>query len=222
MSRAKRFIAIVSLLFFCAYCAAAQATVTLSGPASARKNTVIPLTLVLSTSTPAPAGIQFTIATSSDISALSVSSSSVLSAIPKSIYCGTFVSGSMTCLIDTPVTGTINDLAIGNITLLTINATVVSRPSGSTIPFTLSNLLGASVAAASITTTANPPISVSVISDCSLTGDTPVSGADVSFAINQVLGVAPVTNCDINGDGKCDIADVQVIAIAASGGGCAY
>ena len=43
--------------------------------------------------------------------------------------------------------------------------------------------------------------------------------ADVQAIINQALDVVPPLN-DLNGDGLVNVADVQIVIIAANGMGC--
>jgi hypothetical protein len=110
-----------------------------------------------------------------------------------------------------------NQIADGAVASVSIPIPVAL--SNQTVTFTLSGTLGASLAGSAVAETANPPVSVSVLSTCDINGDGLTNATDVTIEQNGVLAV-PQTAIDLNKDGKRDVVDVQIVINAARNLGC--
>ncbi len=157
-----------------------------------------------------PAGLQWTLGTSTPVGVVLVTPAAATTAAQKSVACNV----QNTCLL----TGiNANQIADGVLAILTIPVPAASP--GQQMNLSLSEAIAASLAGTAVAVSVNPPVSVSMFSGCDIDGDGQSSASDVTAQRNGVLAV-PQTASDLNGDGKSDVVDVQIVINAARGLAC--
>jgi hypothetical protein len=95
----------------------------------------------------------------------------------------------------------------------TVPATAVG---GSTLTFSVTEALGATLTGTAIPVAAVAPLAVRVLKSQDANGDGKVDGVDVLITAHQVVGLAACdARGDVNKDSKCDLIDTQIVVNAA-------
>ena len=196
----------------------AQNVFDLTGPTNIRPGNVINMAVNL-TGTSMPAASQFTVNTTADISALSVTIGAAGTAAGKVVSCGVYTANALTCVLY----GLTNVNTIANGVLANISATLSSAPTLTTETFSLTTPVDANTTGSSLTVTVSPVnIPVAVLSNCDLNGDGLVNTQDVNLIVSWVLGTATPPagmTCSLTGTG-CNVDDVEIIVAASTGLSC--
>lgn len=188
---------------------AQSAALNLSCTNNVRAGTTLTCSIALSGGS-LPAGLQWTLASSSPIGAVVVMPAAAATTAQKGIACN----AANTCLL----TG-INANQIADGVLATLAIPIPATSGNLQMTVNLSATIGASLAGTAVVTTANPPVSVSILSGCDIDGDGQTNATDVTAEQNGVLAIPP-TASDLNLDGKLDVVDVQIVINAARGLAC--
>jgi hypothetical protein len=87
---------------------------------------------------------------------------------------------------------------------------------GSTLTFSVSDPLGATLQGAAIALAPGTPLAIKVLKAPDANGDGRVDSVDVLIAANQAVGLAACdSRGDVNKDSKCDLIDTQLVVHAA-------
>jgi len=189
---------------------AQSATLNLSCSNNVRAGSTLTCSITLSGGS-LPAGLQWTLATSSPVGAVIVTPAAAVISAQKNFLCN----AANMCLLTGINANQIADGALANLS--------IPIPAGSgnrQMTLNLSATIGASLLGTALSATANPPVSVSVSSGCDINGDGQINAADVTAQQNGLLAT-PQTSSDLNSDGKSDVVDVQIVINAARGLACA-
>jgi hypothetical protein len=189
---------------------AQSATLTLSCPNNVHAGSTLSCSVALSGGS-LPAGLQWTLATSSPVGAVVVTPAAAVASAQKNFLCN----AANMCLL----TG-INANQIADGALATLSIPIPAGSGSRQMTLNLSATIGASLLGTALSATANPPVSVSVSSGCDINGDGQINDADVTAQQNGLLAT-PQTSSDLNSDGKSDVVDVQIVINAARGLACA-
>jgi Dockerin type I domain len=204
---------LLATIFALAVSGAGAQTLALTSTAPLKAGTQGTLSLSITGSGTTVAGLQWSISPPTGTAlAITAGAASVLAA--KSISCNSPTgSNSLICL----ATGiNTNVYADGVVATFSFTPTTTG-----TLTFTLSGLIAASPAGASVPVTAGPPLVLTVLpSACDLNGDGLVNMTDLTALVGQSIGLVPCTTADLDGDGKCTILDAQRLVNAAITGVC--
>ena len=198
---------------FAAACFGQAATLTVSGPASAKVGSTVTLTVSATgvTSTGA-AAILWGVTPPTGFVISAATAGSVATAAGKTLTCGP---GNAYCVV-----AGLNQTVIGIGTLATYTITIPATAAGGSTPFPLIGLSAATPGALALVLTPGPTYALTVVAKADLNGDGKVDGADMTLMLNEVL--ASRTNpsaCvdDQNGDGQCDAVDLMIVVLRALG-----
>ncbi len=186
------------------------ATLTLSCSNSVHAGSTLTCSIALAGGS-LPAGLQWTLATSSPVGAVVVTPAAAVTAVQKNFLCN---AANMCLLIG------VNANQIADGALATLGIPIPAGSGNRQMILNLSATIGASLLGTPVSATANPPVSVSILSGCDINGDGQTNAADVTAEGNGVLAV-PQTASDLNSDGKPDVVDVQIVINAVRGLACA-
>jgi len=189
---------------------AQSATLNLSCSNNVRAGSTLTCSITLSGGS-LPAGLQWTLATSSPVGAVIVTPAAAVISAQKNFLCN----AANMCLLTGINANQIADGALANLS--------IPLPAGSgnrQMTLNLSATIGASLLGTALSATANPPVSVSVSSGCDINGDGQTNAADVTAQQNGLLAT-PQTSSDLNSDGKSVVLYVQIVINAVRGLACA-
>jgi Dockerin type I domain len=189
---------------------AQSATLNLSCASNVRAGSTLTCSIALAGGS-LPAGLQWTLATSSPVGAVVITPAATVTAVQKNFLCNAV----NMCLL----TG-INANQIADGALATLSIPIPAGSGARQMTLNLSATIGASLLGTAVSATANPPVSVSILSGCDINGDGQTNAADVTAEQNGVLAM-PQTASDLNSDGNADVVDVQIVINAARGFACA-
>jgi len=188
---------------------AQSATLNLSCSNNVRAGSTLTCSIALAGGS-LPAGLQWTLATSSPVGAVVVTPAAAVTAVQKNFLCNAV----NMCLL----TGIIaNQIADG--ALATLSIPIPAGSGNRQMTLNLFATVGASLLGTAVSATANPPVSVSILSGCDINGDGQTNAADVTAEENGVLAI-PQAASDLTSDGKSDVVDVQIVINAVRGLAC--
>lgn len=184
---------------------AAQTTLTLSGPATARPGQSIDLVLSLAAPGPRPAGLQWTLELPAGATAAAQAGAAAVAA-EKTLYCS---EQATLCLL---VALNQTTMAPGEVGKYTV--TVPSTAAKGLYQIPLSGVMAASAQAVAQPIASGPVYEIRVLARSDINGDGVTNMADLQLILDQVFGRAPCSD-DQNGDGRCDLLDVLLVVRGA-------
>ncbi len=200
------------LLLLAASAVAQTATMTLSGPSTAKAGQTISLFLSASgTTNTGAAGFQWAIALPVNYTA-TASAGAVATTANKTPTC---TADNSFCLLVGQ-----NATIIPNGTIASISLKVPASAVAGSQAFPLSNLIGVDAAGINVATTSTGTYSLTILDKRDLNGDGTVTAADVQLMVNEVIAARTSPGAcvdDLNGDGKCDLVDVFQVLLKSLG-----
>ena len=202
---------ILSLLLVAWIAAAAQPTVTITGPATVTAGSSATVTLTLAGSTGLNlTGLQWTHALPVGATLGTPVASGSSTTAGKGLYCGTTVCVAVG-LVGTTITNT--PFADGAISSVPI-AFASNAPLGSQ-SLQINGTFAANNLGAAVVIVPGATYSITVLSRCDVNGDGAINSLDVTAVINGINGKG---SCPLSGG--CNLQSVVAVVIAALGGAC--
>ena len=180
-------------------------TLTLTGPATARPGTTIPVNLTLATPPASLAAAQWTVTLPTGYTA-TATAGSASTAASKTLYCKPDSTLCLTVGVNT------NVYAAGVIANYQLTVPANASPGQVSIPLT--GIVGAALDGSSAGLGAEVPFAFAVLAGTDLNGDGVTNVLDLQLMIQEILG-GPVAH-DQNGDGLADVKDAQIVARAVT------
>lgn len=197
----------------------AQTTYSLQVPSGAvNPGTVVIATVNIATAGAIkPAAVQLRLNyAAADISAVAATIGAAGTEGAKTVSCNGPVPGVYKCIVSG-----VNTNLIGDGVLLTYAITIAPNTTKTNTAISLSDDLGATVAADVILIADVPFVTVVLVpSRCDLNNDGVVNAADVQLALDQALEKTACAAADLDKDGRCTVNDVQRVINAVLGQGC--
>jgi hypothetical protein len=184
-----------------------QATLTLTGPATARIGSSITVNLTLANPPASLAAMQWDATLPAGVTATSVTGGASNTAA-KTLYCNATSTRCLTVGINA------NLYAAGVVATYSLTLPASAAPGSVSIP--LGGLVGATLQGDAAALTAGPAYSFTVLARTDLNGDGKTDVLDLQLMIQEILSGSPPLN-DQNGDSVGNIRDAQLIARAALG-----
>ena len=192
------------LLFLLALPLAAQQTLTLAGPATARPGQAITVSVAYSGAT--ASGLQWDLVLPVGLSGTATAGA-----------CATAANKQLVCHQARCIAYGMNQTAMTAGDVASYTLTVATVASG-TLRLNLSTVLGATGSGSAISgLTAGPELAIVVLRREDIDGNGAVTATDASLAADQAIGKAACGSGDVNGDAKCDLIDVLLVVLAALG-----
>lgn len=208
----------LGLIFLISASAFAQATLTLSGPASVTAGQTATLTLTLSGSVGLNlSGILWNVGPASGVTVTSSAPGTAATAATKSVWCG----GTGASCIEVganPATSVITNAPMADGVVATVQMSVATSASG-TFSLPLTGLQAADVNGVAVPLVSGPPYTAKVLSRCDFNGDGSVDFTDVAAIINPAIGKGA---CPAGVTGGCTLQAAIGVLRAALGGSCPF
>lgn len=199
-------------LLLAASAVAQTATMTLSGPSTAKAGQTISLSLSASgTTNTGAAGFQWAIALPANYTA-TVSAGAAATTAVKTPSCTT--DGSFCILVGQ------NATIIPNGVIASISLKVPASAPASPQAFPLSSLVGVDAGGINVATTSGAAYSLTITDKRDLNGNGTVDATDVQLMVNEVIAARTSPGAcvdDLNGDGRCDLLDVFQVLLKSLG-----
>lgn len=180
-------------------------TLTLTGPATARPGTTIPVTLTLAAPPASLAATQWSVGLPAGYTATAVAGAASTAAA-KTLYCNSLSTLCLTVGVNT------NLYADG--VVATYQVTVPTNASPGQVSIPLTGIIGAALNGGSTGLGAGVPFAFAVLAATDLNGDGKTDALDLQLMIQEIL-VGPIAH-DQNGDGVADVKDAQTVARAVT------